>query len=137
MKTIKVLSNIDGQPLFDKPIQEFFKSCEAGSVIQLLTPEEYISTKKRKYWKGVLLPALSKDSGDSVAWWEAQLKLAVMPDDFTPVYVAMGKQVFPIIPSITKLSIKKMNTLIEGSVAHCRDNLGLMWVVLPNPELRK
>jgi hypothetical protein len=59
-----------------------------------------------------------------------------MPDEFTPFYVPIGKQVFPIIPSITKLSIKKMNLLIEGSVAKCHE-LGLTWVSLPDSELRK
>ena len=44
MKTLKVLSMIDGQPTFDKNITEFLNQCEPGSVIQLLTPEEYLCT---------------------------------------------------------------------------------------------
>ena len=97
MKTIKVLSNIDGQPTFDKPLSELLGEAVPGSIIQLLTPEEYISVQQRKWFKGVLLPALAKDSGDSVEYWETTLKLAVMPDEFIPYYIPIGKQIFPII----------------------------------------
>jgi hypothetical protein len=48
----------------------------------------------------------------------------------------MGKQVFPVIPSINKLSVKKMNQLIEGSVAKCHE-IGKIWVTLPDSSLRK
>jgi hypothetical protein len=134
MKTLKVVSVIDGQPLFDKPIQEFFKSCEPGSIIQLLTPAEFLGLQQIRWWKGILLPALAKDSGDSVEYWETTLKLAVMPDEFVPYYIPIGKQIFPIIPSITKLSKTKMNQMIEGAVAKCHE-YGLTWVTLPDKDL--
>ncbi len=135
MKTIKVVSVIDGQPLFDKPLAELLNQCVAGGALTVLTPLEYISEQQRKWWKGVLLPALAKDSGDSVEYWETTLKLAVMPDEFTPFYVPIGKQVFPVIPSITKLSKTKMNQMIEGAVAKCHE-YGLTWVTLPDKELK-
>ena len=133
----KCVSITDGQPLFDKPISELLAECVPGSAIQVLNPDKYISVQQIRWWKGTLLPPLSKDSGDSVEYWETLLKLAVMPDEFTPFYIPIGKQVFPVIPSITKLSVKKMNAMIEGAVAHLRDNLGLLWVVLPDSSLRK
>ena len=135
MKAIKVLSIIDGQPLFNKPLPELLNNCVPGSVIQLLTSDEYLGLQQIRWWKGVLLPALSKDSGDSVEWWEARLKLAVMPDEFVPFYIPIGKQVFPVIPSITKLSKTKMNQMIEGAVAKCHE-YGLTWVTLPDKDLR-
>ena len=103
--------------------------------LRVMSEAEYITHKQIAWWKGILLPALAKDSGDSVGYWETKLKLAVLPDDFAPYYVPLGKQVFPIIPSITKLSIKKMNILIEGSVDKCHD-WGFEWVTLPDKELR-
>lgn len=133
---IKCVSIVDDQPLFDTPLSDLLKQCVPGAALQILTPDKYISYQQIKWFKGVLLPALSKDSGDSVEYWETLLKTSVMPDEFTPFYVPIGKQVFPIIPSITKLSIKKMSLLIEGSVAKCHE-LGLTWVTLPNAELRK
>jgi hypothetical protein len=136
MKSIKVLSNVDGQPTFDKPLQELLVECVSGSVLQLLTPDEYLSLQRIRWWKGVLLPALAKETGDSIEHWETTLKLAVMPDEFQPFYIPIKKQVFPIIPSITKLSNKKMDRMIEGSVAKCHE-YGLTWVTLPDKELRK
>ena len=133
---IKCVSMNEDQPLFDKPLAGLIKECVPGCALQLLTPDKYISYQQIKWWKGVLLPALAKDSGDSVEYWETLLKLTVMPDDFTPYYVPIKKQVFPVIPSINKLSVKKMNQLIEGSVAKCYE-LGLTWVTLPDSELRK
>lgn len=133
---IKCVSILEGQPYFDKPLSDLVGKCVPGSAIQLLTPDKYISSQQIRWFKGVLLPALSKDSGDSVEYWETLLKTSVMPDEFIPFYVPMGKQIFPVIPSINKLSIKKMNQLIEGSVAKCHE-LGLTWVTLPDSDLRK
>lgn len=133
---LKCVSIINDQPLFDGKLDDLLDECVPGSALQVLNPDKYISYQQIKWWKGVLLPALSKDSGDSVEYWETFLKTQVMPDDFTPFYVPIGKQVFPVIPSITKLGIKKMNQMIEGSVAYCRDKLGLLWVTLPDSELR-
>lgn len=133
---IKCVSVNNGQPLFDKPISELLAECVPGAALQVLTPDKYISYQQIKWWKGVLLPALAKDSGDSVEYWETLLKTSVMTDEFTPFYVPIGKQVFPVIPSINKLSVKKMNQMIEGAVAKCHE-LGLTWVTLPDSELRK
>jgi hypothetical protein len=134
---IKCVAVTEEGPLFDQPLSFILKGCVPGAAIQLLTPDKFISYQQIRWWKGILLTALSRDSGDSIAWWEATLKLAVMPDEFAPTYVAVGKQVLPIIPSISSLSIKKMGKLIEGSVSYCRDTLGLMWVTLPAAELKK
>lgn len=136
MKTLKVLSMIDGQPTFDKNITEFLNQCEPGSVIQLLTPEEYLGLQQIRWWKGVLLPALAKDTGDSIEQWETRIKLAVMPDDFKPEIYEIQGQLCARIPSITTLGKRKMNQMIEGAVAYCRDECGLLWVTLPDPELR-
>lgn len=135
MKSIKVVSIREGQPIFDQPLSELLKECVPGGALQVLTPLEYISYQQIKWWKGVLLPALSKDSGDSVEYWETKLKLAVMPDEFTPHSVQVRQDLYYIIPSITKLSKKKMNELIEGSVAKCHE-WGLTWATLPDSELR-
>jgi len=135
MKLIRVTAIIDGIPIFDRPIKELLDQCSVGGALQLLTPEGYITNQQIRWFKGVLLPALSKDSGDSVEWWETKLKLDVMPDEFTPFYIPMGKQIFPVIPSITKLSKPKMNQMIEGSVSKCHE-YGLTWVTLPDKELR-
>ena len=133
---IKVVSIRDGQPIFDKPLPEFLRQCVPGGALQVLTPSKYITYQQIKWWKGCLLPALSKDTGDSRESWETKLKLAVMPDEFTPEIITFNGKEYARIPSITRLGIKKMNELIEGSVAQCHD-WSLLWVTLPDSELRK
>ncbi len=98
------------------------------------------SDQQRKWWKGVLLPALAQ-TGDSIEYWETRLKLAVMPDDFQPVTIVIDGKLYKYIPSITTLGMKKMNLMVEGSVAHLRDERiygdEFHWVTLPDKELRK
>jgi len=134
--TYPVISIVNGEPTFEKPLQAILGGLERGGAIRLLSPADYVTHRQVAWWKGILLPALAKDSGDSVGYWETKLKLAVLPDDFAPYYVPLGKQVFPIIPSITKLSKKKMNMLIEGSVQQLNE-WGFLWVTLPDESLRK
>ncbi len=110
-----------------------------------ITVEDYSTAKEhsdgqRKWWKGILLPALSKSNGDTVDVWETRLKLAVLPDDFQPVTIVVNDKEYTYIPSISGLSMKKMNLLIEGSVAHLRNEKiygnHFMWVTLPDSELK-
>ena len=106
-----------------------------------VTVEKYslakeISERQIRWWKGVLLPALAEASGDSIAFWEAQLKLAVLPDDFKPEITEVNGEKVAYLPSVSGLSCKKTNELIKGSVDKCHD-WGFDWVTLPNSELRK
>lgn len=106
-----------------------------------ITVERYSEAKElteqqRKWWKGILLPALAEDSGNSKAWWESRLKLAVMPEDFKPEIVTINGDKVAYLPSVSILSCKKTNELIEGSVAKCHE-WGFLWVTLPDSELRK
>lgn len=98
------------------------------------------SEQQCKWWKGVLLPALEMFTGDSAAYWEAVLKLAVMPDEFQFIKVSVDGTDFTYLPSITILGMKKMNAMIKGSVAHLRDEKiyhdKFLWVTEPRRELR-
>ncbi|MCK5019172.1 MAG: hypothetical protein KAS32_19075 [Candidatus Peribacteraceae bacterium] len=137
MPTYPVINTIDGQPCFEKPLESILSDLEAGGAIKLLSPLEAITDRQRRFWKGVLLPSLSKDSGDSVRYWENYLKMTVMPDDFKPEITQVGNAVFVQIKSITSLSKKKMTYLLEESILHLRDDLDKQWVTFPDPELRK
>lgn len=107
----------------------------------MVTVERYseakeISKQQIRWWKGILLPALTEDTGDSKACWEARLKLAVLPEDFKPEVVIVDGVTIGYLPSVSTLSCKKTNELIEGSVAKCHE-WGFAWVTLPDSELRK
>ena len=98
------------------------------------------SDRQRKWWKGVLLKKLSEATGDSKAYWENKLKLKVMPDEFQPIITQVDSAVYVHLESITKLGAKKMNEMVEGSVAHLRDEQiygdVFHWVTLPDKSLR-
>ena len=132
---IKCSSIINGKPLFDGKLDDLLDECIPGGALQVLTPLEYITRQQCAWFKGVLLPKLA-ENGDSVECWETRLKLEVMPDEFVPEIITVRGKEYTRIPSITKLGKKKMNQLIEGSVAKCHE-WGLTWVVLPDEELRK
>ena len=104
--------------------------------IEVYTEARDLSERQRAWWKGVLIPALTED-GNSKIWWENTLKMAVLPEDFQPILTTVGGIPFAHLPSITSLSCNKMNMLIEGSVAHLRDECDKQWVTLPDPELRR
>jgi hypothetical protein len=103
--------------------------------------DKELSNQQIRWFKGVLLRNLSKDTGDSKQWWETRLKLLVMPDDFKVIEVKTDEHVYNFIPSISSLTAKKMNEFIEGCVSHLRDEEiygdRFLWVTLPDPELRR
>ena len=132
---------INGEPTFKLKLSEILATLKRGGALEVLNAAEYNTKQQRAWWKGIFLPALAKDTGDSAQYWESVLKLAVMPDEFKPYYIPLGKQVFPVIPSITILSKKKMGLLMEGSVQHLRETPKygdkFQWVTLPDSEQKK
>ena len=134
-KIYKVQAMIDGQPAFAVPMNLILAELEMGGALKVLSPAEYHTDQQRRWWKGVLLPALASDTGESVSIWEARLKLSVMPDEFAVVYITVQDKPYATIPSIATLGKRKMGELMEGSVAILRE-WGFEWVTLPDPELR-
>lgn len=98
-------------------------------------PDKELSYKQIRWWKGILLPALSKDNGFSESKWEAILKLTIMPNEFQPIDIKVGENEYNFIPSITNLSTKKMSKLMMESVQILHD-WGFTWVKEPDPSLR-
>lgn len=94
-----------------------------------------ITKWQARWWKGILLPALSKD-GTAQHHWENDLKITVMPDEFPTQTTTVNGRDYNYLPSIKTLGKAKMNILIEGSVAECHRR-GMLWVSLPAKELRK
>jgi len=57
-KTYQVKSIIEGNPTFEKPLEDILAELKVGGAIKLLDPLEYITDRQRRYYKGVVLPAL-------------------------------------------------------------------------------
>ena len=121
MATNRVISVIDGVSTWEHDVIPWIADMGPGEALERLDARTFITRRQRAWFKGVLLPALSKHSGDSVDWWETRLKTMVMPEEFNCRYVAVGKEVWRIVPSIRDLSMTKMNKLIQGSVYHLHD----------------
>ena len=117
--------------------KETAKHRRSRIVVESYSEAKQMSVQQIRFWKGVLLPQLSKSSGDSVAWWENHLKLNVMPEDFKPIEVDVDGDLFKYLPPITALSIKKANQLVEGSVDYLRNKCGMEWVMLPDKLKRR
>lgn len=105
-----------------------------------ITVEEYnhakeISLNMIRWWKGVLLPALSRDTGDSLAHWETRLKLAVMPEFFKPYAVVVNGMAVNCLPSIANMPMCRAIELVDGSVTYLHEQ-EFAWVQPPDPELR-
>ncbi len=134
-KTHKVQAIVDGEPTFAVPMNLILAELEMGGALKILSPLEYLTDRQRRWWKGVLLPALAQDTGESVGMWEARLKMEVMPDKFPPIYITVENRPIATVASITTLGKRKMGELIEGSVAKLHE-WGFTWVTLPDSELR-
>ncbi len=134
-KMYEVVSVIDGTPTFTVPVDEIWPEFQIGGALVVWSPEEFISDRQRRWWKGVLLPALANDSGDSVAFWETHLKLAVLPDKFKPQAYEIDGHEYAIVPSITKLGKRDMMALIDGSIQYLHEK-GFGWVTPPDAALR-
>ena len=110
-------------------------------VTEIMTEAKALSVRQIRWWKGVLLPGLSAQTGDTVLCWENRLKTAVMPDEFPPTVHVINGTNHTTIPSISSLSMKKTNLLIEGTVEHLHDPKiygdSFTWVTLPDSEKRK
>ena len=140
MATHPIIDIVNGKPVFKATREEIWSECKKGGAFKILSPAELITEGQRNWWKGILLKKLAEDTGDSVQYWESTLKLEVMPDVFALHYIPHGKQVIGIIPPITILSMKKMNELMEGSVAHLHETKygdKFLWVTMPDADLRK
>ena len=130
----EVMEIIDGQPCFEQPLADILAELSEGGALQTLTASECITARQRRWWKGVLLPALNKDNGESKRWWEIKLIEAIFPEDVE--YVAFNNRMFPVAPSISSFGKKKMTDLIEECVPQLHE-WGFMWVTYPDPELRR
>ena len=76
MPTYEVISMVDNQPTFEKPLASILSELERGGAIKLLSPLEAITDRQRRWYKGVCLPYLAKhdENGETVGWWDDEVK---------------------------------------------------------------
>ena len=59
--TYQVMSMVNGQPTFEKPLQAILGELERGGAVKLLSPLEHHTDRQRRWYKGVVLPHLVKN----------------------------------------------------------------------------
>jgi len=76
MPVYQVKSIVEGQPTFEKPLNEILAELKAGGAVKTLTPLEYITDQQRKWYKGICLRDLVKhdENGETKAWWDMEVK---------------------------------------------------------------
>jgi len=74
--TYQVISMVNGQPTFEKPLQAILGELERGGAIRLLSPLEHHTDRQRRWYKGVCLPHLvqNDENGETAGWWDTELK---------------------------------------------------------------
>jgi hypothetical protein len=74
--TYPVISMINGQPTFEKPLSSILSELEQGGAIKLLSPLDAITDRQRRWYKGVCLPFLEKhdENQETVGWWDDEVK---------------------------------------------------------------
>jgi len=71
-----VKSMIDGEPTFEKPLNEILAELKVGGALKTLSALEYITDRQRRWYKGVCLRDLVKndENGETKAWWDLEVK---------------------------------------------------------------
>ncbi len=120
--------------------EEASKFKRAAIIVERADGLKCWTPQQRAWWKGILLPQLAENTGDSMGYWENELKLGVMPDEFHLMSSHIDGRNHRHVPSILILNRKQMREMIEGSVAYLRDEkrygTQFDWVTLPDEELR-
>ena len=143
--TYPVISMVDGQPCFEKPLQAILAGLERGGAIRLLSPLEHHTDRQRRWYRGVCLPELVRndENGETVEWWDTKIKaecggLAYLKKEGVVVELKLGDEITRV--TIGRLTIKgvgkrNMTLFIEEILSK---SLSKGWNISPPDEdLRK
>ena len=142
MPLYQVKSVIDGIPTFDRPTSEIYADLKEGGAIKTLTPNESITERQRRWFKGVCLPSLVKndENGETAGWWDDEVKRLCRGLDYLKkeIYYTQTTDGHKIpIGRLTTVGVGKKNmTLFIEEILSVSMVKG--WGVSPpDPELRK
>ncbi len=76
MPTHEVISIIDGEPTFKKPLKEILAELELKGALETKSPLKHHTDRQRRWYKGVCLRDLVKndENGETKAWWDLKVK---------------------------------------------------------------
>lgn len=142
MATHQVISMIDEQPTFEKPIAEILSELKFGGALKTLSPLEYHTDRQRNWYKGIALRDLVKndENGETAGWWDTELKkecngLALLKKEIFFIDDGMGGRVGVGRLTIRGVSKKNMTLFIEEILSKSMER---GWNISPPAkELRK
>lgn len=131
-----VTKMIDGEPCFEKPLNEILADLEEGGAIRTLTPLQYHTHRQRKWYKGICLAGLSDWSGETKEWWDRELKKHCHGAELLKRETWLSERGQPVSRlTIVGVGKKKMTAFIENILSKAVE---MIWPVTePDPELRK
>ena len=133
----RVHNIIEGQPTFDVPLQLILDELKPGGALKVLSPAERITDAQRRWYKGVLLPALVKadENGETIDWWDMEVKRQCGGLSFLKKEIFLlhdGRSVGRL--TTRNVGVKNMTNFINEILSK---SLELGWpVVPPDPEMK-
>jgi len=145
MPTYPVIGIKNGEPFFEKPIEEILSEVKFGGALRTLTPLEFITDRQRRWYKGVCLRDLVKndENGETKAWWDLEVKskcngLAYLKKEGLDFELKLGDEVTRVtIGRLTTKDVGKrnMSAFIEEILSKSMEK---GWnIPPPDPDLRK
>jgi len=133
MSTHRITGKVDGQPIFDKPLD--LSVTEVGGAVKILSPLEYHTDRQRRWYKGRCLKGLSDWSGESPEWWDREIKKRCSGLELLKKEVFLTDNGCPIGRLTTKGVGKRNMTLFIQEILSTA--IKMEWPVTPpDPELR-
>lgn len=135
MATHPVVSMIDGQPTFDKPLGEILSGLKMGGAIMTLSPLEHHTDRQRRWYKGICLKGLADWNGDTVDEWDLRLKSLCNGNELLKketIYLGPGTSCVRL--TIVGVGKRNLTQFIENILSK---SIEMDWPVTPpDPELR-
>ena len=132
--TIKQI--IDGQPCFEKPLNEILAELQVGGAIKTLSPLEYHTDRQVRWYRGVCLKGLSDWNGDTVDEWDLRLKAECNGNELLKKEIIyLGPGVTCIRLTIVGVGKKNITAFIENILSK---GIEMEWPISPpDPNWKK
>lgn len=135
MPTHEVISIIEGEPTFEKPLKEILAELAPGGALKTLSTLEYHTDQQRRWYKGVCLKGLSDWNGDTKEEWDLRLKALCSGNELLKreaIYLGPGTSCNRL--TIVGVSKKNLTAYIENILSKA---IEMDWPVTPpDPDLR-
>lgn len=144
MPTHEVISMVDNEPTFKKPLKEILAELEVGGALRTLKSIEYITDRQRRWYKGICLRDLVKndENGETMGWWDLEVKskcngLAYLKKEGLDFELKLGDEVTRVtIGRLTTKGVGKKNMTLFIEEILSKSMVEGWDISPPDPDLR-